>query len=504
MTKTCPGCGADAPAEARFCRLCGTGLRTTTGGDPGSETVSPLAATAPLAEQRAITSELDSNSLHFSTPPTPPLHPDAPTLLATPPRNEVRADEPDEITIPVVRPAGTLTSGVSATAPAEVVSPPFAPVAPEPATSASPSFVAASEARQPPEHRALRVWLVAALLGSLLLTCIVGAGAWYWWRIRPQPSAPTADANAPVVAAPADAQQQAQAKIAEAQGLLAAGNPVAATARLREAVALDPANAEAHRQLAGLLLESGARETAIAELRAVTQLEPNDKDAWRQLADAQFAAGQYADAADSYHTLMAVSSEASADDRLQLAYADALRLAGRTDDARAVYRRLAASPLVDVARTSRQRLAEASAPPPPNQTASASTRSNSTTEINNVPPAPASHAPAPTPPEPNTPAPPAPALSSADHYQRGVELWPANRAAAANEFRAAAGAGNADAYYYLGLSLAEGRDPHTLGRAELVAALEYFQRARNGRFGAQARRYEDQLGQEFDRRRAKQ
>src|SRR5205085_9228143 len=146
-----------------------------------------------------------------------------------------------------------------------------------------------------------------------------------------------------------DAQQQAQAKVTEAQGLLSAGDPVGATARLREAIALDPTNAEAHRQLAQLLLESGARQTAIEELRAVTRLEPNDKDAWRQLAAAQFAEGAYADSADSYHTLMDVSAEAATDERLQLAYADALRLAGGTDDARTLYRRLVASRLADVA-----------------------------------------------------------------------------------------------------------------------------------------------------------
>lgn len=482
--------------EARFCRHCGTDLRTTTVVAAGGATVSPLAATVPLAEQRGITSELDRSSIHFSTPPQTVTEQQAGTLISTPAHHES-----GEITIPVVRPASAQLSGTDVAAPHAAAPPPaelaaLPPAAAPPATAASPSFVAASEARQPPEHRALRVWLVAGLLGSLLLLCVAGAGTWLWLRTRQTPAL-TTNTDTPIVATPADAQQTAQAKIAEAQGLLAAGNPVAATARLREAVTLDPANAEAHRQLAQLLLASGARETALAELRAVTRLEPNDKDAWRQLAAAQFAAGQYAAAADSYHTLMDVSSEALADDRLQLAYADALRLAGRADNARVLYRRLAASPLADVARTSKQRLTEASAPPPSHETASAPTRVAGTTETNNVPP---------TPMRPAVAASPvaAPALTPAEHYQRGVNLWASNRAAAAAEFRAAAGAGNADAYYYLGLNLAAGRDPHALGRAELVAALEYFQRARASRFSAQARRYEDQLGQEFDRRRAKQ
>jgi tetratricopeptide (TPR) repeat protein len=312
--------------------------------------------------------------------------------------------------------------------------------------------------------------------------------------------ATAANADAPV-AVPADARQQAQAKIAEAQKLLAAGDPVAATARLREAIALDAANAEAHRQLAQLLLESGARQTAMEELRAVTQLEPNDKDAWRQLAETQFAEGAYAAAADSYHTLLEVSNEAATDDRLQLAYADALRLAGRTDNARALYRRLATSPLADVAHSSKQRLTELTALPT-DGTASAPTRPDGATVTNGAQPAsPTSHTPALSAPERQPTPASAVANTPAEHYERGVNMWGTNRAAALTEFRAAANAGNPDAYYYLGLSLAEGRDAHALNRAELVAALEYFQRARQGRFSTQARRYEDQLGQEFDRRR---
>jgi tetratricopeptide (TPR) repeat protein len=144
---------------------------------------------------------------------------------------------------------------------------------------------------------------------AVLLLCATGVGIWYVLHMRRAASVQTTQVNEQPT--PLDARQQAQAKIAEAQALLAAGNTVAATARLREAVTLDPNNAEAHRQLAQLLLESGARQTALEELRTVTRLEPNDKDAWRQLAEAQFAEGAYADSADSYHTLMDVSDEAA-------------------------------------------------------------------------------------------------------------------------------------------------------------------------------------------------
>jgi hypothetical protein len=80
-------------------------------------------------------------------------------------------------------------------------------------------------------------------------------------------------------------------------------------------------------------------------------------------------------------------------------------------------------------------------------------------------------------------------------------LWPTNRAAAVAEFRSAAERGNSDASYYLGLSIAEGRDPRALKRAELVAAIVHFGRARRGKFRGQSATYEEQLGRELDRRR---
>ena len=474
MTKSCPGCGATAPAEARYCRHCGTALRATTG-PAGGETISPLAATMPLDERDISTDGLNASAQHVSTTPHAGGAQRASAQLSGTEQTDEASDS-GEITIPVVR--------------RTQISAPFADTSP-----AAPADVSPADAPAAPKRPTLSIWL-AMCIGGVLLGCAAGAGVWYVLRER-RAAAPPVQVNAPP--APTDARQQAQAKIADAQNLLAAGNPVGATASLREAVALDPQNAEAHRQLAQLLLESGARQTAIEELRAVTRLEPNDRDAWRQLAEVQFAEGAYSEAADSYHTLMDVSNEAAMDDRLQLAYADALRRAGRTDGARALYSRLATSPLADVARTSKQRLTDLTNVPETNDAAVATTSDKSATDGNGAQPTlPASHDAA-QPAAVRTPAPPA--RASGDHYERGVSLWPANRTAALAEFRAAAANGNADAYYYLGLSVAEGRDPHALGRAELVAALEYFQRARAGRFGAQARRYEDQLGQEFDRRR---
>jgi hypothetical protein len=99
-----------------------------------------------------------------------------------------------------------------------------------------------------------------------------------------------------------------------------------------------------------------------------------------------------------------------------------------------------------------------------------------------------------------TPAPSQPALSSTDHYQRGVQLWERDRRAALEEFRAAVPA-VPDAYYYLGSEYySEGRDMKTLNDGELKAALNYFLRATNGPHSGQAAKYAQLLGKEYERR----
>jgi hypothetical protein len=91
-------------------------------------------------------------------------------------------------------------------------------------------------------------------------------------------------------------------------------------------------------------------------------------------------------------------------------------------------------------------------------------------------------------------------VSPADHYQRGVQLWATDRRAALQEFRAAVPA-VPDAYYYLGSEYySEGRDVKSLSDGELRAALNYFTRATSGPHSAQANRYVQALGKEYDRR----
>jgi tetratricopeptide (TPR) repeat protein len=350
-------------------------------------------------------------------------------------------------------------------------------------------------------------YVVAAACVIVLAFTVAAAFLAFKFLRRPQLAAlptplPTASPSA------ADAGEFEQ-KLSEAEALLAQGDLDAAIARLREANALDPSNTRAHRRLGELLLASGARRDAIEEFRAVTRNAPDDFTAWRQLATAQFAEGLYRDAADSYRHLISLVGDQAAEPSDLLSYADALRLSGRPDDARAIYQRLASSPSEDVASTARQRLAElaqaAQTQHPGEQQEQQTPRGDETASLTQPvsQPTPAltpTPAPRPTP----TPTPARPSASTpAEHYQRGVELWSSNRGAAFQEFQAAASGGNVDANYYLGLSYVEGRDIHSLNRASLIAALRYFQLAQRpgGQHVSESRRYEQELGKEFDRMR---
>jgi hypothetical protein len=62
---------------------------------------------------------------------------------------------------------------------------------------------------------------------------------------------------------------------------------------------------------------------------------------------------------------------------------------------------------------------------------------------------------------------------------------------------------DADAFYFKGLNMVNGRDPKSLNDGELNAALNYFLRAQAGTHSAEAKRNAERLGKEFDRRRKK-
>lgn len=60
---------------------------------------------------------------------------------------------------------------------------------------------------------------------------------------------------------------------------------------------------------------------------------------------------------------------------------------------------------------------------------------------------------------------------------------------------------DADTYYFKGLNMVNGREPKNLSDAELNAALSYFLHVQGGPHSAEARKYAERLGKEFDRRR---
>ncbi len=392
---------------------------------------------------------------------------------------------------------GAQQPGESAgTAAAASSSQPLTPTQVPPATTPPAPPVAAQSKR--------RIWPYLLAAACVALLAFVALAGWFvltrWRNITP------VEVSSVPPVAPPDAKQLFEAKMSEASALLDAGDTSGGIARLQEANALDPSNTRAHQRLGEVFLESGKRAEAIAEFRAVTQNAPEDFAAWRALGSAQLAEGLYADAAESYRRLVALVGDASVDPNDLLAYADALRQSGRMDEARAVYQRLSSASASDVAALARQHLAELSAQaspsitptPKPNETAreraERENAQNLLAQANvSATPQPV-QTPAPTP----APTPIAPVASTpAEHYQRGVELWSSNRAAAVREFLQAQG--NPDADYYLGLNLVEGKDLSNLNRAALVAALGYFQRAERGPHAAQARRYAQQLGVEFDK-----
>jgi tetratricopeptide (TPR) repeat protein len=339
-----------------------------------------------------------------------------------------------------------------------------------------------------------------------LVALVAGGGAWLAFRLFYRPAVidvPTQPAAPPPVTDAA--RQQFEQKLAEAEALLAAGDIQGAMARLREANELDPANWRARRRLGDLLFESRDRRAAIEEYRAATRNAPDDFEAWRRLAWMQQEEGLDRDAVESFRRHIAlVGGEAAADPHTLFMYAEALGRSGLADEARAVYQRLASSPDLEVSGRARRLLEEAARAQPvpaPTQVPGAQATPTPGVETAAVPQPTAPPAPTqPTPPPPTpTPAPPAPA-SPSERYGRGVQLWPSNRGAALEEFRAAAAGGNFDAHYYLGLAYVEGRNAGSLKRAEVVAALQHFQLAqRGGQHASQARGYAQQLEKEFDR-----
>ncbi|HVF44040.1 MAG TPA: tetratricopeptide repeat protein [Pyrinomonadaceae bacterium] len=572
MQKTCPSCGADIFPGARFCRRCGAPLREDSGTgevSPRAETVPLQQAEGRVTEalapedgrpsadttrvsltemERILRSQQNGPDPKAAQAPhsavTRPDVPDDEDLTITVPRGGARdTRESSTLDLEKTLDAGaaldlekTVDAGASRNlgeetapnlddtrdAPVTVphdargdddelthvaANPPAGHSnaaragAPAPQTNVAGARPADAQTRK-------RRWPVVV---GLCVAVILAAGALTFvaFKLLRRPSLTDLPSQGPTAPTPAPAAaQRFEEKMAEAEALLAQGNMDAALQSLRDANAVDPANSRAHRRLGELLLAAGARREAIEELKAAARNAPDDSAAWKQLAMAQFAEGLYRDAADSYRRLFALVGDAAADPADLLAYADALRLTGRAEEARAVYQKLTGAAAPDVADAARQRLADlAQSQPTPSPTPHAGDQPNAgeqregeTASLTQPTPQPT---PTPAPREQPTPTPAPPRETAATpetHYRQGQQLWSSDRGSALNEFRAAAAGGNYDAHYYLGLSYVEGRNLHALKRAEVVAALQHFQLAQRGRqFVAESRRYQQQLEREFDR-----
>jgi tetratricopeptide (TPR) repeat protein len=312
------------------------------------------------------------------------------------------------------------------------------------------------------------MWQVAAV--SLLCVALV-AGVLAFVLSR---RASSADAGSATPIAISDQKQLVSEKLAEAEALLTSGEFNRAVEVLRAAVKLDLSNAEAHMRLGNALERIGARSEAIDEYRAAAQSNPNDVLAWRVLAGAQFEEKLYNDAAESYRRVFAANGN-SLDDASWLQYADALRLAGHTEEARVAYQKISSSASAAVAKSARDHLAELGPPAVSvNTEHSRDVRADQEREPN----AATQSSPTPTPTPLARATPPTPAIAN-DVNQP--------------EF---------DSYYFQAVNIVNGRDPKKIERADLLRALGLFQRAAlGGTHRADAQRYVDRLGKEYDRRR---
>lgn len=440
-----------AVPEARFCRLCGAPLKAVGTGD-GDAPISPLAQTIPLAGEGRATDGLAADDPRHNSPETSKVgRAEIEKIL-----RRVEADYAND---------GKKLDVIEAPAPQTTVLAPelAANAQPDSSTSAPASIASSAQAIQPASNvRSRRMWQVAAV-ALLFVALVAGVLAFILSR---RSSSNDAGSETPISIN--DQKQLVNERLAEADSLLAAGEFNRAVEVLRAAVKLDPSNADVRLRLGNTLERTGARTEAIEEYRAATQSNPNEVAAWRALASAQASEKLYNDAAESYRRLLAANGN-SLDDETWLAYADALRLAGRAEEARTAYQKISSNASAAIAQAARQHLSELGPPVAViNTEHSRDTRPEQERETS-----------APT----QSPTPLA-----------RVTQTPA---VATNEATV-----DYDSYYFQALNVVNGRDPKKIERAELLRALGLFQRAAlGGTHRTEAQRYADRLGKEYDRRR---
>lgn len=285
---------------------------------------------------------------------------------------------------------------------------------------------------------ARRMWQVAAL--SLLFVA-VGATVLAFYYSRRTSTRDAGGSAQPISIS--DQQRLVEEKLAEAEGLLSAGNVTDAIARLRYIIKLDPSNARAHRMLAEALERTGDVNGAIDEYRVATANDPRNEET-------------------------------------SLRYADALRRVGRTDEAREIYQKLSSSESVDVARTAKEQLAGLP-PAPASQLSSEQSRD----------------ARAQNRPEENVAN-----SSSTSALPRPVAPATSSNGNGAGDARTK---NDPAASYSTAMKIIEGQNIKKMNRADLIRAYELFQYAQKGSNAADATRHLRELDKElFERRKRKQ
>lgn len=432
MALFCSSCNAPSPAEARFCRACGAPLKTSAG---ASGPISHLAQTVPLSADPRTTDGLPGDDPRRSADTMRVSNGDLDAIL-----------QGRHVAQP--RPAGNDGEGSSAPLPAEHYAAP---------TTSSLVMPAPAQTKVPGKKR----WWPVVLV-SLVLVALAGALLIYYF-VQP------ANSGAPPVVT--TDQRTVETQLNEARAFLSSGNLDEAANRLHSVIDLDPSNVEAHRLLGGVLMRKGLRRQAIDEYFIAAQKDPKHLPTLHALASLQFQEHLYADAVDSYRRLASAMGETTLASQDQLDYADALRLAGYTEDARSEYQKIIVTAPAEIVATAKKNLAQL--PPPSASSVPVNTRSTATGTPGKTT-GPTTSA-LPTPAAQNQPTPkPSPSPSQS----------------------------NPDADYSLGVSIVGGRDPKNIPRAELLRALQILQRAsRGGQHRAQAHALAEKLGQEFDRRR---
>ncbi|MDX6612519.1 MAG: Tetratricopeptide repeat [Blastocatellia bacterium] len=430
MAYLCPSCNSPSPTEARFCRLCGAPLKTA-GGLSGP--ISPLAQTVPLSIDGRTTDGL-ADERHANTARVGSAELDS--IL----RNQRLAQ------IPVT---ANGDDGLAADYSGEQYAAP---------TTSSLVLPAAAQ----PQAKRKRWWPIV-LLTFFFLALAAGLLV-YYLRHR--------DSNAGPLVANVDQSRLVAQQLGEARSLLAAGNIKEAIERLHSVVNLDPANVEAHRLLGAAFMRNGQRRQAIDEYFAAAQRDPGDVDTLHMLASLQFQGQLYADAIDSYRRLKSAMGDTAFSPRDQLEYADALRLAGYTEDSRVEYQKLLSGAPDDIVATAKQRLTQLPGPTASNVSVNA-----------------------------RLPL-PAPASSASTAGGKTESPGGATQTAVATKAAVTLAQQDQDHNYSLSVSIIAGRDPKNLPRPELLRALAAAQRAAlDGKHRDEAKRLAEKLGREFDRRR---